>query len=278
MFFVLSSPSIPELQSGRYSTPPAISFIMGSMERLRHNWLVRLLIFVGGVFSLRVVSYILHMTTLEKFYKPRDFRKTSHLEISQEIIDQLPRYCNTISGRKMDPINLIFIGTEAGLRRAFEKARWQGAHPHSPWLLPISFIPGLLNRTYSRGPFSPLYINVGLQDLSFQKVLNRGYGNRHHIRIWRTRHTLPDNNRIWVAAATYEQGFRIGLRPPFIFHHKDPDLDSERDFIAAELIDQNNLLAGEHQMNTAITNHDPKHDPHRDPYYTDGRAKVIEIV
>jgi hypothetical protein len=270
--------SITELAGGGYSTLPGISGIMKPMERVRKHWLTRLLVFVGGVFSLRVVSYLLHMTTLEKVYKPRDFRKTSHLEISQEIIDHLPRYCQTIFGRKMDPINLVFVGTESGIKRAFEKAGWNGAHPHSPLILPLSFIPGWLNRTYSRGPFSPLYINVGLQDLSFQKVLNRGYGNRHHIRIWRTRHSLPGDNRIWVAAATYEQGFRFGLRSPFFFHQKDPDLDWERDFIAAELLDQKNLLVGEHQLNPPSTNHDPKHDPHRDPYFTDGNAKIIEII
>ncbi|HUC86964.1 MAG TPA: LssY C-terminal domain-containing protein [Candidatus Saccharimonadales bacterium] len=248
------------------------------MGRIRKNWLIRGLVFVGGVVSLRLVSYVLHMTTLDKVYKPRDFRKSSHLDISQETIDALPRYCQTIFGRKMDPINLAFVGTEAGLKRAFEKAGWDGAHPHSPVLILLGFLPGWTGHTYRKGPFSPLYINVGLQDLSFQKVLKKGYGNRHHIRIWRTRHQLPEGNRIWVAAATYEEGFRVGTRFPFVFHYKDPDLDWERDYIASELIGQGNLLAGEPELNTPILVDEPKHDPHRDTYYTDGKAKIIEIV
>ena len=248
------------------------------MERIRRNWLLRAVIFIGGIFSIRVVSALLHYTTLEKLYKPRDFRKTSHLEISQDIIDRLPRYCQTIFGRKMDPINLIFVGTEAGLKRAFEKAGWNGAHPSTPITIGFGFTSSLFNRSYRHGPFMPLYISVGLQDLSFQKVLSRGYGRRHHIRIWRTRHVLPDDNRIWVAAATYEKGFKVYRKPPFFYHHKEAKIDIERDYIASELIDVGNLLAGEHQINSPNTKLTPHQDPNGDDFYTDGKAKVIEIV
>lgn len=248
------------------------------MERLRKNLLIRVVVFIGGIVSIRLVSYVLHMTTLDKIYKPRDFRKTSHLEISQNILDQLPRYCQTLGGRKMDPINLLFVGTEAGLRRAFEKAGWRGAHPHSPILAPLSMIPGLLKRRYPNAPFSPLYINVGLQDLSFQKVLKTGYGNRHHLRIWRTRHHLPNGDRIWVCAATHEQGYRMGVMPPFFFHHKDPNLDFERDYITGELLEQGNQLVGSYEWNRPISKKHPKKDPHRDPYFTDGKANAIVII
>lgn len=248
------------------------------MERLKRNWLIRAVIFIGGIFSIRLVAALLHYTTLEKVYKPRGFRKTSHLEISQDIIDRLPRYCQTIFGRKMDPINLIFIGTEASLRRAFEKGGWDGAHPSTPLTIGFGFASSLFNRSYRHGPFMPLYISVGLQDLSFQKVLARGYGRRHHIRIWRTRHVLPDKNRVWVAAATYEKGFKTGMKPPFFYHHKEAKIDIERDYIANELIEAGNLMAGEHQINPANTHMNPHRDPNGDHYYTDGKAKVIEIV
>lgn len=248
------------------------------MERLKRNWLARAVFFVAGIFSIRVISALLHYTTLEKLYKPRDFRKTSHLEISSKIIDSLPRYCQTIFGRKMDPINLIFVGTEAGLRRTFEKTGWHGAHPSTPITIGFGFTSSLFNRSYKQGPFMPLYISVGLQDLAFQKVLSRGYGNRHHIRIWRTRHVLPGNNRIWVAAATFEKGFKAGLKPPFFYHHKEAKIDIERDYIAAQLIDAGNLLAGEPQMNPSNTKITPHRDPNGDHYYTDGKAKIIEIV
>ena len=248
------------------------------MGKIRRNVFLRLLVFIAGIFSLRLVSTVLHMTTLEKLYKPRDFRKTSHLEISPEILGRLPRHCQTIFGRRMDPINLVFIGTEAGIKRAFEKAGWDGAHPSSPFHVAAGLASSVFNKSYRQGPFMPLFISIGLQDLAFQKVMNKTYSKRHHIRIWRTRHALPGNNRIWVAAATYERSFKVVPRPPFIFHHMEPNLDFERDYIAGELLAQGHKGAGEHQINQPISEDNPAFNPNGDAFYTDGKAKFVEII
>lgn len=229
--------------------------------------------------SLRLVSAVLHMTTLDKLYKPRDFRKTSNIEISPEIIASTPKYCQTVYGLRMDPINLMFVATEAGLKRAFEKAGWHGAHPSTPihWLLGL--ISSIFNRSYKKGPFMPLFVDIGMQDMSFQKTTKTNkFSQRHHIRIWRTRHSLPGGNQLWIAAATHETGMKIVWLPPFVVHRMDPDLDYERDYIAAELIDQGHLMAGEHQINHAIKKSKPKRNPNNDRYYADGKTKVIEIV
>ncbi len=178
----------------------------------------------------------------------------------------------------MDPINLLFVGTESGIKRAFEKAGWNGAHPSTPIHGGLGLASSLFNRTYRQGPFMPLFISIGLQDLAFQKVMRKSAGQRHHVRIWRTRHTLPDNNRLWVAAATYEKSFKLSKRPPFVFHHKEPNLDFERDYIATQLTDQGHLGVGEYQLNDPIKRSNPRRDPNGDPYYTDGSAKVIEII
>ena len=247
------------------------------MKRLYNNWLTRLLFFIGGIFSLRLVSTFMHMTTLDKLYKPRSFRKSSHLEISPEIVEKLPRYCQTIFGAKMDPINLMFVGTEAGIKRAFEKAGWHGVHPSSPVHVLLGFFSSLFNRTYNKGPFMPLFISVGLQDIGFQKV-TKGYSQRHHIRVWRTKHQLPGDNRLWVAAATFEKSFKVGIRPPFIFHHMEPNLDIERDYIVEELIQQGHLLVNHYRLNDTITKRKPRKNPHGDRFYTDGMASAVEIV
>ncbi len=248
------------------------------MKRIYNNWLTRLLFFVGGIFSLRLIATALHMTTLEKLYKPRDFRKTSHIDLGPDVIETLPRYCQTIFGRKMDPINLFFIATEAGLRRSFEKAGWSGAHASSPVTVGLGLASSIFNRTYQKGPFMPLFISVGMQDLAFQKVLHKGYGQRHHVRIWRTRHHLPNGNRLWVAAATYEKSFKFTKRPPFLYHHMEPNLDFERDYIASELVKQGHLAAGEFDFHDPIKRAHPRRNPNGDPYYTNGKSVAIEIV
>jgi hypothetical protein len=249
------------------------------MKRVRSNWLVRLVIFVTGVLSIRLVSTVLHMTTLEKLYKPRDFRKTSHLKIDQKTIDSLPRNCVNLVGQPMDPINLIFVGTESGIRHAFERCGWDGVHPSTPIHLTLGFLSSIFNRSYRKGPFMPLFISVGLQDLAFQKHTRKNkFAERHHVRIWRTRHALKDGRRIWVGAATHEVGMKAVLTPPFVVHKMNPDLDYERDYIAAALIECGHLLADEHQLNPDINKNTPRRNPHGDAYFTDGKAKVVEIV
>lgn len=219
------------------------------------------------------------MTTLEKLYKPRDFRKTSHLEIDQKIIDELPRYCHTVYGLAMDPINLLFVGTDAGIRRAFEKAGWNTTHPSTPIHIVLGFVASVFRRSYRKGPFMPLFVNVGMQDLAFQKTTHKNkFSERHHIRIWRTRHTLPDGNTLWVAAATHEKGMKVVWLPPFVVHKMNPDLDYERDYISTELVDLDHLVAGEYQLHTQIKRSKPRRNPNNDTYFTDGKAKVLEIV
>ncbi len=125
----------------------------------------------------------------------------------------------------------------------------------------------------------PLFLDVGLQDMAFQKTSKRNkFSERHHIRIWRTRHTLPGDNTLWVAAATHETGLKVVWLPPFIVHKMNPDLDYERDFIVDELLQQGHLLGDDLGINNPITRKKMKRNPNNDPYYTNGRAQLVEIV
>lgn len=248
------------------------------MKRIYSNWFVRITLGFAAITSIRLVSTLLHMTTLEKLYKPRDFRRASHLDISQEVVDQLPRYCYTFVGQKVDPVNIIFIGTESGIKRAFEKCGWHEAHPNTPVHLLYGLITAIFNKPYKKGPFTPFFISVGTQDLNFQKSTQiDSYRQRHHIRIWRTKHEIKKGNRIWVGAASFDVSLRLDFRPPFLHHHIDPELDKERDMIVDELVNTGHSLSGSHQMNKPILKNHKKHNAFGAPYYTDGIAKVVEI-
>jgi hypothetical protein len=247
------------------------------MKRVYKNWLVRVTVGFAAITGIRLISTLFHMTTLEKLYKPRDFRKTSHLEIDQKIIKSLPQYCHNIFGEKMDPINLIFVGDDRQIRAAFKRAGWNGVHPNTPlhWVYTLWAL--ISRRHYGQGPFMPLFVNIGLQDLSFQQVSRKKFSERHHIRLWRTRHEI-DGRRLWVSAATHETGFKILLKPPFVAHKMTPDLDYERDYVTDGLLASGCKLAASPQLNTKISTSSLKKNPHGDPYYTDGKANIIEVV
>ncbi len=249
------------------------------MKRFYNNWLTRITIGFAALTSMRLISTVLHMTTLEKLYKPRDFRKTSHLNLSQEILDGLPRFSQAVTGQRMDPINMIVVGTENGIKRAFEKAGWSPANPATPIHMALASISTLFKRSHKTGPFTPHFIGFGLQDLSFQKLTaKKSFSQRHHIRLWRTTKVLPKDQQVWIAAASYDTSLRLDWLPPFVHHHINPDLDEERDLIALELIKYGSLMVGNHQMIEPIEPSKPSKNATGARYFTDGKAIIIEIV
>lgn len=249
------------------------------LKRIYDNFVARLLSHIIVILPLRLISTALHTTTLDRLYKPGELRRTSHLELSPKITNDLPRYCYTIFNQKMDPINFVFVGTEAGLKYTFEKAGWHSAHPWTPLHLLAGGFAGLFKRSYKQGPFMPLFTGVGLQDFGFQKTtVSNTIAQRHHIRLWRTRHVLPGGKRVWTAAATHETGLKITAMPPFVVHKMDPDLDFERDFIAKDLQEVGALIGEYIEINPPIAKTNPAKNPNRDPYYTDGNAVVVEIL
>ena len=59
---------------------------------------------------------------------------------------------------------------------------------------------------------------------------------RHHLRIWRTDYEM-DGTPIWVGAATHDVAIQIQMKRLRIVHRIDPEVDAERDFVAANLAD-----------------------------------------
>lgn len=247
------------------------------MKRIYDNWFVKVTLGFAALTGARIVSTFLHMTTLDKLYKPRDFRRTSHIEVSDKVLDDLPGYCTNLLGMKMDPINLIFLGSEEGIENAFEKSGWHGAHPSTPFHIFYGFLTSIFKKSYKKGPFMPLFTGIGLQDISFQKTTKSNkYSERHHIRIWRTRHEV-NGNRVWVGAATHEVGMKFILAPPFFVHRLDPNIDYERDYITNDILKSGGKSAGTFQLTEPISLSKAEKNPHGDKFYTSGIANIIEI-
>jgi LssY C-terminus len=57
---------------------------------------------------------------------------------------------------------------------------------------------------------------------------------RHHLRIWKTDRVV-DDIPLWVGAATHVVAIEFVKHKFRLFHTIDPDVDAERDFIAADL-------------------------------------------
>jgi hypothetical protein len=151
-----------------------------------------------------------------------------------EMMDYLPPRVFSGEGREGDMLNLIFVGQQQDLQRAFERAGWVKTDKWKP-----VFVWHLLQRRTNDAqlPMARFYLFGRVQDYSYalpdpQAIMSR----RHHLRIWKTDYTM-DGMPIWAAAATHDVAIEIAKRGRLINHRIDPAVDTERDFVGTDLTD-----------------------------------------
>ena len=149
-----------------------------------------------------------------------------------EMMDYLPPRVFSGEGRQGDMLNLIFVGQQQDLQRAFERAGWVKTDKWKP-----VFVWHLLQRRTNdtQLPMARFYLFGRVQDYSYalpdpQAIMSR----RHHLRIWKTDYTM-DGMPIWAAAATHDVAIEIAKRGRLINHRIDPAVDAERDFVGTDL-------------------------------------------
>jgi hypothetical protein len=216
-----------------------------------------------------IISWIIHFLRIRRATPDDKAAKV----INQSLVGQLPKYCTTAGGEKIEPINLILLADETDITASFRAAGWLVADRHSPRTTFKGFWAMVFNIPYPRGPFTPLFVEGKPQAFSYEKPHpHRSFRYRHHMRIWPSTH-LVGQRRIWVAAASNEIGLRLTARPMFVFHRLDPDLDAERDTIAADLLAVGASSIGSFQ----VTAGGDYATAFAEPYRTDGQAVAMEL-
>ncbi len=160
-----------------------------------------------------------------------------------EMMDYLPPRVFTGEGREGDMVNLVFVGQSDDLQKAFERAGWVRTDKWKPifaWHL-------LWHGTRDvRLPMSRFYLFGRVQDYSYAlpgpgAVVSR----RHHLRIWKTDCTI-DGTPVWAGSATHDVGIEFAKGGHLINHRIDPAVDTERDFIGANLADTSSVSRQEY--------------------------------
>ena len=186
----------------------------------------------------------------------------------------LPRWSEDLIGGRMEPISLVFIGSEDDILGAFKRAGWALADPPTPLRVLQEGISAARNLPDPTGPATPAFFMGMPQRFTFEKpeAGSPSIRRRHHTRLWQTRYCLmPNCRRVWVATASFDVGMELSQRLYLPTHRIDPVLDNERTLIAAELIKVGAMLEG------IVTVSPPLHGRNAagDPFWTDGRAVVL---
>lgn len=187
-----------------------------------------------------------------------------------------PMVTRTSAGIPGDPVNVGIIGSEREIVCAFNAAGWAAANPITleTSLRIIGSV--ALRRPYPAAPVSPLYYDGRREDLAFEKAEGGSADRRHHIRLWRVPDGGAAQRPLWLGSASFDRGVGFSRYTLQVTHHIAPDIDAERDYVAAQLaavgmVDSVYEIAG---VGPTLVGRNGGGDP----YYTDGEALVAVLA
>ncbi len=128
----------------------------------------------------------------------------------------------------------MFLGSQAQLEAAFEKAGWSRADLLNSKSKLETFRAMTEDRGYKEAPVSILLLNGAPPDLVFEK-LNDTFNARHHLRIWH-RPDRFNGQEVWVCAATHDTGIDFSEQNRTFIHKIDPRIDLERAKVVNDLL------------------------------------------
>ncbi len=146
----------------------------------------------------------------------------------------VPRFSEDIVGAPMEPINIILVGSESDVSRAFEEAGWKPTDRitvGSTWRLIVA---ELRDRPYPQAPGTPTFWSGNPNKWGFERpTASDSARERHHLHLWGTAFRVA-GNPVWVGTVHLDKlaATPTGIRLPI--HQIDPAVDQERDVLRAD--------------------------------------------
>lgn len=209
---------------------------------------------------------------------PPGRRSAARLEPSpalDALVRSLP--LRTVAAKPPSPsdiTNIVILGGEAALRRAFEDAGWSTADPASVRADTETFFAIAAAHSFREAPVSALLLAGRKPNLVFEKQTNT-FAKRHHVRIWRqevTFNRLP----VWVGAGTHDIAIVFSREARTFTHKVERDVDLERDKIVNDLC-FTGLVAAKALVERPSFPHDFENAT-GDRLRTDGAIAVLELA
>ncbi|HEY1243098.1 MAG TPA: LssY C-terminal domain-containing protein [Bryobacteraceae bacterium] len=170
-----------------------------------------------------------------------------------------------------DMTNILLIGSDEVVRKAFADAGWSTAAELSSKAKFETFRALAEARGYSEAPVSVLLLDGKPPDVVFEK-LNNTFAERHHLRVWRRPETFG-GRPVWAIAATHDIGISFSQQDRTFIHKIDSQIDKER----AKVV--NDLIFGGHVQGIELVERSnvPQHAQNAtgDSLDTDGRIAVL---
>ena len=205
--------------------------------RIPAEWSVGRGLISAGVLALGGVYLVLSYppVPLPPIALPEVSNLVARDQVARLVLTKLPHHTESLFGHRQEPINLVFVGTLADIERAFSTAGWFKAEQLN-WTTFVRATRATLTHSADpAGPVTPSFVGEAPESLAFNQPVGKAFATRHHIRIWRTRYEVPGGKCVWLATASYDEGFAIATGSLLPVHEIAPDIDTERDYVVASL-------------------------------------------
>lgn len=183
-----------------------------------------------------------------------------------------PQFSEDITGRPMEPINVILVGSEADLENAFAQAGWEPTDRisfASSWHLLVA---ELRNQPPPRAPGLPTFWRGQPNRRGFQRVdPGRSVRERHHLHLWDTDYQVSGRS-VWLGTVHFDKEAKTKNGRGLLIHQVDPDIDKEREALRAALL--RSTCAGKIDE-AVVTQPMAGKNAIGNPFFTDGKAIVV---
>ncbi len=189
----------------------------------------------------------------------------------EEGVAGLPGRNNGRFSRPGDALNLVFVGSDAAVREALTSSGWTEV----PATIRASLWEGLRELCSGKPlaafpPMNEYWLEGRRQNMNWAIPI-KPLATRHHFRLWDTGLRDPRGRAVWWGSGDYD----LKLRLYDLSHVPDPDMNTERDWIAASLKDSRRL----ERVSIADVASIPREGANDKgyPFRTDGRVALIEL-
>jgi membrane-associated phospholipid phosphatase len=195
-------------------------------------------------------------------------------QLAVTVETRLPHYTEGLTGRFQEPVSLVFVGTRAQLEESFRSAGWTEAQPFGFNAVLGGVAAALGQRGDPAGPVTPSFLAEEPNTLAFNLPVGATFAQRHHVRIWSTAVQTSDGRPIWLATASFDQGFELAQNTWLPTHQIAPDIDTERAYVVSSL-----QGAGDVTQRETIQLVPPElgYNFAGDPFFTDGQTELITL-
>lgn len=151
--------------------------------------------------------------------------------ITPALLDETPRRVSDPDHNPGDMVNILIVGTEDDVVRAFKAAGWVHVDSSVQTTLVSGLVDSLQKKDYLTMPMSTLYLFNRVQDYGFAHAEPvRVAMSRHHLRAWKSPYEVA-GRPVWCIAATHDIGFERDERNNGVTHKIDPAIDGEREYV-----------------------------------------------